>query len=587
MRHAFLTALIRQCQLLSCALVSAVFFGLGLVRLFYLLNDDANWNAISAAGLAASILWPYALAPLLMTFAGFHLVQFLAGRTLSLWWFSVPVLAWSFAADGLLLVSLVIRNAILHQAFLSRGQINAFVWDIVALIAFICGMVLMGSYNHFFPKMRWGRAGVILGLAACSALATPFLLSPGAPGGRAREASFGHAAEHASARRSIVIMGIEGGSLNYMLPLISQGRLPNFQKVIEDGAGGRLRTLVPAQSLPLWATVLTGRPPSVHGVTGEQQYTIGAGDLTFYVLPRGLFFQSVLERTGALRTTPLDRLRRRSVCYWDFFQRQSETRVAAIDIWAPVPELNGVIAYGLAKPDEARFVPSGIAALYPAVAAEAAQSSGSRLEAMTGAVPVPAGSEWRRDLLLGALEGDERVRLFTAAHQADILAFRLEGLDTVSHYFPASFAGDLYKSLDESEPMFERTVELYYQYYDDILGGIIDNLPADTLVCVVSVHGIEPLPTWRRMFELIVDKPAPVGGHESGPDGFVYFYGRDVSGSVTTDDATLYDILPTILYYQGIPIGLDMPGKILLDVFRRSFKETHPASYVPSHDAAG
>ena len=88
------------------------------------------------------------------------------------------------------------------------------------------------------------------------------------------------------------------------------------------------------------------------------------------------------------------------------------------------------------------------------------------------------------------------------------------------------------------------------------------------------------------MIESLRDRPPAVGGHEGAPDGFVFFYGNCVEPGVSLGKASLYSILPTLLYYQGLPVGFDMEGDILLDVFTRAFKYSHPASYVSTHESA-
>lgn len=574
----------RQAQLLTCAFLSSVFFTCMLVKIFYMLNPEAGWSAWRIIRLGLSIYWPYGLAPLLLTFFGFHLAQFLMGRPLQVWWFSIPTLAWAFAADGLVALLLVARNTMLYQAFISVARTRAMVASIVSWIAFVVVMVLIGSYHHFFPKMRWRKAGITLGAAAVLALAIPGRSGLDQQSVVASDAQVPPSGLSSPSKGNVVMVGIEGGSLNYLLPLISQGRLPHFETLLKSGAGGRLQTLTPAQSRPLWATLFTGLPPAASGVTGENQYELVQPGLVLYLLPRGLFFQSVLERTGALRVSHLDPIRRNTICYWDFFRSSHGMSATVIDLWAPVSGLHGYLAENVSSRGHDRVFPPEIAPTVAAIAREAQAEAESRASAMLGGRRIESADEWKRGVLVRALQGDECARRLAARFESDVVAFRIRGLDAVGHYLPPTFAGDSYSSLDQPDEPFERVIELYYRYYDEIIGECMDSLPDDSLLCVVSVHGMEPLPVWRRMFELLWDQPAPVAGHESGPDGFLYFYGKDIAPGISLPHATLYNVLPTLLYYHGLTIGLDMRGRILLEVFTRSFKETRPASYVPTHE---
>ena len=384
----------------------------------------------------------------------------------------------------------------------------------------------------------------------------------------------------------MILIGLEGGSLNYILPLISQGRLPNFQTLLHHGAGGRMQTLIPAQSRPLWATVFTGKPPAVHGVTSEYWYHFPKADIAFSLLPRTLFFQSVLERTGALVVEAPPAFERGALCYWDFFKRDNGLSAGIVDLWSPVRRLHGFQSGNPLFPDTTPYLPPEMESRARAIAAESEVAAKSRVEKLLGGVSVPAEDQWKKELCIRAIWGDECARRIADCLNTDVTAVRLRGLDMTSHYFPASFAGDIYSPIDQSEMAFDRVVEQYYGFYDEIIGTYLSALPPDALLCVISVHGMDPLPAWRRLIEILQNRPPPVGGHERGPDGFIYFYGNCIAPGASVDQASVYSLLPTLLYYQGLPVGLDMEGDILLDVFSRAFKETHPASYIPTHEIA-
>ncbi len=575
----------RFAHLVSCGLASSVFFAGVLAQLFYMLNPSTEWSPARLAGLLCSLYWPYGVAPFSLTIIGFYLVQFLVGRRLETWWLSVPILAWSFAVNAVIAILLFVRNAMLYQAFVSTEGIDAVVAGIMSWTAFMIAMVLTGSYHHFFPKMRWRKAGLTLLVLAVLALAVPGLVPPPENRGSTYAQPSKERGPLPPTRGRLVLIGLEGASLNYILPLVSQGRLPNFEELMRRGAGGRLQTITPAQSRPLWASVLTGRSPASAGVPGEHEYLLNLCDAKLRMLPRGIFFQSVLERAGSLHVQNADVLQRNTICYWDFFRAEGGLSASIIDLWAPIRSVHGSLIEYPALAERRRIYPPAIAPAVEEAVTEARAEAAAHLAGMFGESVVPSGAEWQRQTLGQALENDEIVRHLAGRFDADVLAFRLRGLDAVAHFFPASFAGESYRSFEETDGVFERAVERYYRYYDEILGEYLDSLPKDTLLCVVSIHGMEPLPVWRRMLEVLRGGRSPVGGHESGPDGFVYFYGADVARGIVLRPTTLYSILPTLLYYQGIAIGLDMRGKILLDVFNRSFRETHPASYIPSHQS--
>ncbi|MEW6369277.1 MAG: alkaline phosphatase family protein [Acidobacteriota bacterium] len=575
----------RGIQLLTCALIGSLLFTATLVQLFELLNPARGWTMLKRVQFAAVLYWPYGVALVAATVLGFEALQFLAGRKIRLGWAGMPVVAWILAAQGALTVGLFVRNAFLYRAFVSDETYVALMSAVIAWILVVLAMCLLGAYHYFYPETSWRKTGAaVLGTAAL-ALIGPLLTSP-ASGRTGREsARLEPIGDLSAVRGRVILLGLDGGSLNYVLPLISQGRLPHFQTLIERGAGGRLRTITPTVSRALWATVLTGKSPARNGVFGEYQFDFDRVGLVFDILPRGLFFHSLLERTGALRARPADATERSSVCYWDFFLRDSGLRAGVVDMWAPLLKLNGFIAGNPAFSPDSQYVPAALRGVADGVAVEARADAQTRVDAMLGGSEIAEDQRWRTEILRRALLGDEFVSKMSGRLDADVIGLRFRGLDLITHYFPAAFAGDNYRAVGEATEVFERTTEQYYRFCDEVLGTYLDSLPPDTLLCVVSVHGMDPVPAWLRMIELLRDRPPQVAAHDGGPDGFFFLYGRDIAGGVSIGNATLYDILPTLLYYHRLPVGLDMEGRILLEAFRRTFKETNPASYVPTHEA--
>lgn len=78
--------------------------------------------------------------------------------------------------------------------------------------------------------------------------------------------------------------------------------------------------------------------------------------------------------------------------------------------------------------------------------------------------------------------------------------------------------------------------------------------------------GLNQAGLWRVP---IVGADYDIGIHRR--EGIVVFAGEVVSQSVTFA-ADIVDIVPTILYYLGLPVPTSMDGKVLLEVFRHDFR---------------
>ena len=64
----------------------------------------------------------------------------------------------------------------------------------------------------------------------------------------------------------LLILGLDGATLDLVEPWIADGTLPNLARLRRDGRLGRLASTVPAATFPSWTTFMTGVNPGRHGV---------------------------------------------------------------------------------------------------------------------------------------------------------------------------------------------------------------------------------------------------------------------------------------------------------------------------------
>lgn len=64
----------------------------------------------------------------------------------------------------------------------------------------------------------------------------------------------------------IVVVELDGASWNVIDPLIKQGKLPNIQRLVEDGSSGELLSDPPLISPRLWVSIFTGKNSKKHGI---------------------------------------------------------------------------------------------------------------------------------------------------------------------------------------------------------------------------------------------------------------------------------------------------------------------------------
>jgi predicted AlkP superfamily phosphohydrolase/phosphomutase len=83
-------------------------------------------------------------------------------------------------------------------------------------------------------------------------------------------------------KRKVLVIGLDGGTLEAIGPLIEKGELPNLGFMMKHGVGGELRSTIPPVSGPAWATFITGKNPGKHGVYSFVQRA--PGDYRSYVI---------------------------------------------------------------------------------------------------------------------------------------------------------------------------------------------------------------------------------------------------------------------------------------------------------------
>ena len=147
----------------------------------------------------------------------------------------------------------------------------------------------------------------------------------------------------------------------------------------------------------------------------------------------------------------------------------------------------------------------------------------------------------------------------------------------MEHYFWMYYDGDSGIKKIYGDYPFENVVPNAYKVIDRILGEILESLDENTTLIVVSDHGFE---TFTLPSGIVVCD------HTQAPDGILLAYGPNITHKKTREGKyTVYDVTPTVLSLLGIPLGEDIDGKVMSDIFNRGFLEENPVASISSHDS--
>jgi hypothetical protein len=579
--------------LTNSAIAGALMAGYLLIATLHL--NPAFPLALSAVGpLAVALGLAYGANALVVFYTLIVLRQIAAVQVLSPGWLSVRVLAWTSTIAAAAGAAVLWLNASDFAPFVSpeTGRRMTLAAIAVAICAGVCLVVALAHIG----RRGTAPSGVLLVTTMASSLVVPLLLR--GPARFPADAAVTPAAALASGEvpgGRVVLVAVDGASLDHISLAVAAGRLPNFGRVLDSAVATHLATVRPTQAEPVWTTVATGRLPQTSGVRSAARYRARPDGPALDVLPDYMFAQA-LVRYGFLReeSHSPDALTAKPI--WEILgERGLRVGLVGWPLTHPAPSLNGyVVSDVLHRVDDARLALESADAVAPiSMWAPIAAARSLRLDpdphavlAKVDALPHASDVDVRADP--APVQADSlHLRIFevleTSARTSRFAAVRLPGLDAVAHYYlryaqPTAF-GDV---SDGERRRFGMVLDDYYGVLDALVGRLQRSLRPDDLVLVVSSHGMEPLTPAKRVLERLVGDALVSGTHERAPDGFVMAFGGAVRAA-RPDRGSVADIAPTILYFLGLPIGRDMDGTARTDFFLPSFTSTRPVAFIPSY----
>jgi hypothetical protein len=521
---------------------------------------------------------------------GLYVVRQIAlGEPASPGWISLRLLTWSAAAlSGTAAVITWLHGAGLGHA-LPAPALEAIDRAALVFAASAAVFLLLGIAQAMARHDRRATVAILFTIATIGSIAGPLSVRGRAmPPPPARMiASAGEGARDTGPR--VVLLCLDGASLDFISPAVAAGRLPNFGRILERGASMHLATTRPTQPEPAWASVMTGKWPVGHGVRGAALYRPYNGDTRLAILPDYLFSQA-LVRFGFLVAEPHTSGSFTSSPLWRLLDAHGlRSGIIGLPLTHPAaPTAGFIVSDRFNRRDDRSAELDPLPAVYPPALADTAR-------ALLVDEQEPAVFRARMDGASRSLEGAQALaadrlhhRLamrFGATEDVRLLAVRYAGLDAIGHYYlrfaqPAEF-GDV---TEEERRLYGRVLDDYYGYIDSLVGDIASTLRDGDLLVVVSAFGMEPLTVGKRMLERVAGDKRFSGTHERAPDGFVMAFGTPVSAGRLPRGAVV-DIVPTLLYFLGLPVARDMDGSPRGDVFTAAFNAPRTITVIPSYES--
>ena len=539
----------RLLRVLTNSLLSGLFFAF----LLALLTVDLNVNHTLSAGLLARLTLRlgliYGLLMAVLVFVGFFIWQFFFGRGAKPAFISPSFLSLSFSFIILLFLVIFETNRRYFASFFTaEARTRLLIQAAILLTLCLLGAAGFLGWRRFRKALvAWGYV-IILAIGMALAL----LQRDHFPPSHTRRGSAPLLGRNTEKR--ITLVGLEGLSFDFLVPLIGQGKLPNFSWLMDNGNSERMASFSPTERVSLEASLSTGKLPAEHRVLSGRRYRFWKMNEELEVLPRFILL-SQLTRIGYLRIIPAAP----GLEIKDFGKILLGNRIPYLDIGRPSTE--DALAGG------------------PRVEKQVAELLG---ESASSDDPLFGLA---RNAFLLDLATEEAGLRERNANPPQVFQLRLYGLNAVQAYFfkygvPQPFGGVPQERIDRYGAVIER----YYAYYDALIGKFLTGLKDDEILVVYSSFGVEPLPLWKRFLERLLGDPEVSAYHERAPEGVGFFYGKGIRKTPSAETVRIVDVVPTLLYYLGLPVGRDMDGVVQSSLFSDEFRAMNPIIYISSYE---
>ena len=416
------------------------------------------------------------------------------------------------------------------------------------------------------------------------------------------------------AKGKVVFIGVDAAYWPTLMPLIEAGKLPNFERLVKEGAHGDLPTLISMynpiantithgiKSAAIWTSLLTGKSPAKHGIK-DFVYTRIPGishPFRYPLLPSFTPQRKKLESLLGLQTLPFNRLHRKSKAVWNILS-EDNLEVSALGWWMtwPAEIINGDLLSD--RFDDAHLprrwfpqelvtrseVDSLLALMKNPKEEDLALFTSFKYDSSYKEKYDKKSMDYLRNDLVSNLVKSFYEDLFRSRlglrlldkHQYTFFSVYFYGIDTAGHAFMRYKYPDIFPDVGQQDiDYFGQVIDRYYQWVDSEIGKYLDRIDDNTTVVICSDHGMGP---WLGA-RLSRKDVRLSGSHRK--EGIVILWGKNIRRGVTVKPRNVLDVLPTMLYLIGLPVAEDMDGQVMKDAIDPQFLQSNPVQKVSTYE---
>lgn len=380
----------------------------------------------------------------------------------------------------------------------------------------------------------------------------------------------------------LLLLGWDAADWQIIRPLLEAGRMPNLQRLIDEGCSGPISTLSPVVSPILWNSIATGKRADRHGILG-------------FVEPR----------PDGQGIRPVASTSRRAKALWNILSQQGR-RSIVVDWYAshPAENIHGCIVSNQFQATVVGREPIPEGTVFPPdledIVASLRVTPADLTEAQVGPFfleRLPANDDPRLQGFATLLAQNASIHnaatCLAQSEEWDFLAVYYDFIDHACHGFMEYRAPRLSHVSEDDFLTYGNLIDRVYEYHDLQLGRWRGIVGKDCTIMIVSDHGFVSgaarplLPAWLPG----IDKDArginrnPLVWHRS--HGIFAAAGPGVRAGGLVHGAGLLDVAPTVLALLGEPVPKDMDGCVLETILEGRQVLRGIDSYEPPHPDDG
>ncbi|MCG2722949.1 MAG: alkaline phosphatase family protein [Thermodesulfovibrionales bacterium] len=254
-----------------------------------------------------------------------------------------------------------------------------------------------------------------------------------------------------------IIIGIDGATPDLLFPWIEKGLLPNFERIKNEGAFGRLLSVPNQRSAAAWSSFITGTNPGRHGIFEFYERVPGSHEIRF---------TKSASRNG--------------ISLWKYLSDKGKTVISVnVPMSYPAENINGCVISGLDAPGKNSrgfTYPGGLLSEIEHEVGPYIQEPGVTSLVIAGRIGEALGK-----IIDSVRQRGKTVRYLMNKYEWDTIIAVFRETDPVQHCF--------WRYMNDTGSEFQDAILRVYQEVDREIGEIRSLAGEKCPILILSDHG--------------------------------------------------------------------------------------------------